>query len=198
MEFYVGSADVAVIGAGHAGCEAALAAARMGCRTVLFTISNDAVANMPCNPSIGGTGKGQLVFEIDALGGEMGKAADKVKYDYKVAVLTSDTKLALITRLYAAGGTPILLSDEELAAQLGVNKVYTRDFIADEEGLHAIVFNPREYWVHSKKELQVAWPVFENNTQNFLYERNCGGAIHGMESCAVVREASASSSKSSK
>ena len=78
MEFYVGSADVAVIGAGHAGCEAALAAARMGCRTVLFTISNDAVANMPCNPSIGGTGKGQLVFEIDALGGEMGKAADKV------------------------------------------------------------------------------------------------------------------------
>lgn len=78
MEFYVDSADIAVIGAGHAGVEAALAAARMGCRTVLFTISNDAVANMPCNPSIGGTGKGQLVFEIDALGGEMGRAADKV------------------------------------------------------------------------------------------------------------------------
>ena len=78
MEFYVGSTDIAVIGAGHAGCEAALAAARMGCRTVLFTISNAAVANMPCNPSIGGTGKGQLVFEIDALGGEMGRAADKV------------------------------------------------------------------------------------------------------------------------
>ncbi len=78
MEFFVDSADVAVIGAGHAGCEAALAAARMGCRTVLFTISNDAVANMPCNPSIGGTGKGQLVYEIDALGGEMGRAADKV------------------------------------------------------------------------------------------------------------------------
>ena len=78
MEFYVNSADVAVIGAGHAGCEAALAAARMGVKTILFTISNDAVANMPCNPSIGGTGKGQLVFEIDALGGEMGRAADKV------------------------------------------------------------------------------------------------------------------------
>ena len=70
--------QIAVVGAGHAGIEAALAAARMGFDTVLFTISLDAVANMPCNPSIGGTGKGHLVYEIDALGGEMGRAADKV------------------------------------------------------------------------------------------------------------------------
>ena len=70
--------QIAVIGAGHAGIEAALAAARLGFDTVLFTISLDAVANMPCNPSIGGTGKGHLVYEIDALGGEMGRAADKV------------------------------------------------------------------------------------------------------------------------
>ncbi len=69
---------VGVIGAGHAGIEAALACARLGLDTVLFTINLDAVANLPCNPSIGGTGKGHLVFEIDALGGEMGKAADKV------------------------------------------------------------------------------------------------------------------------
>ena len=72
------SPSVAVVGAGHAGIEAALAAARLGLDTVLFTLSLDAIANLPCNPSIGGTGKGHLVFEIDALGGEMGRAADAV------------------------------------------------------------------------------------------------------------------------
>ncbi len=74
--YYIDSYDVAVIGAGHAGVEAALAAARLGVKTALFTISLDCIANMPCNPSIGGTAKGHLVREIDALGGEMGKAAD--------------------------------------------------------------------------------------------------------------------------
>ena len=76
-EFDAGNYDVAVIGAGHAGCEAALAAARLGMHTIMFSINLDAIANLPCNPSIGGTAKGHLVREIDALGGEMGKAADK-------------------------------------------------------------------------------------------------------------------------
>ena len=73
---YLDEYDVAVVGAGHAGIEAALAAARLGKKTALFTISLDQIANLPCNPSIGGSAKGHLVREIDALGGEMGRAAD--------------------------------------------------------------------------------------------------------------------------
>lgn len=77
MSYFAGNYDVAVIGAGHAGIEAGLASARLGCKTAVFTINMDAVGNCPCNPSIGGTAKGHLVREIDALGGEMGKTADE-------------------------------------------------------------------------------------------------------------------------
>ena len=82
--YHAGECDVAVIGAGHAGIEAALAAARLGLHTILFTINMDAVGNMPCNPAIGGTGKGHLVRELDALGGEMGVAADKACIQYRM------------------------------------------------------------------------------------------------------------------
>ena len=82
--YHAGSCDVAVVGAGHAGIEAAMAAARLGLHTILFTINLDAVGNMPCNPAIGGTGKGHLVRELDALGGEMGLAADASCIQYRM------------------------------------------------------------------------------------------------------------------
>ena len=83
-EFHAGQFDIAVIGAGHAGIEAALAAARLGMETIVFAINLDSVGNMPCNPAIGGTGKGHLVRELDALGGEMAKAADKCCIQYRL------------------------------------------------------------------------------------------------------------------
>ena len=82
--FSAGQFDIAVIGAGHAGIEAALAAARLGLETIVFTINLDAVGNLPCNPAIGGTGKGHLVRELDALGGEMAKAADECCIQYRL------------------------------------------------------------------------------------------------------------------
>ena len=84
MSYYAGEYDVAVIGAGHAGCEAALASARLGMKTLIFSISLEAVANMPCNPHIGGSSKGHLVREIDCLGGEMGKNIDKTMIQIKM------------------------------------------------------------------------------------------------------------------
>ncbi len=83
-EFHAGQFDIAVVGAGHAGIEAALAAARLGLETIVFTINLDAVGNMPCNPAIGGTGKGHLVRELDALGGEMARAADACCIQYRL------------------------------------------------------------------------------------------------------------------
>lgn len=125
---------------------------------------------------------------------DLRKASMAVKFDYKIAIITSETKLALINRKYSASATPILLSDEELAAQIGVNKVYTRDFIANVEGLHAIIVNPREYWIYTKKEREVAYPQYDKNCTNWQFEQNAGGHSHAPESSAIVKSASAGSS----
>ena len=84
----MGEYDVIVVGAGHAGCEAALAAARLGFETIIFTVSVDSIALMPCNPNVGGSSKGHLVREIDALGGEMGKNIDKTFIQSKMLNLS--------------------------------------------------------------------------------------------------------------
>ena len=84
MSYIAEEADVIVVGGGHAGCEAALASARMGLKTIIFAISLDSIAMMPCNPSIGGSSKGHLVREVDALGGEMGKNIDKTYIQTKM------------------------------------------------------------------------------------------------------------------
>ena len=117
------------------------------------------------------------------------KAASKVKTERKWCVLTSDLKLALATRLYAAGGTEFFFTDQELAEQLGVDRVIDKDFIGEVTGLHAIIFDPSEYWVKEKNTIDTPFPEYRDNRQGYLYEINMGGAIHGLKSTAVVREA---------
>lgn len=117
------------------------------------------------------------------------RAASKVKTRRKWAVMTEELKLALATRVYAAGGTEFFFSDEELAAQFGVDRVIAKDFIGDVEGLHAVIFDPDEYWIKEKNVIDAAFPEFRDNRQGYIYEINMGGAIHGLESTAVLRAA---------
>ncbi len=124
MNYFAGTYDVIVIGAGHAGIEAALASARLGASTVVFTVNLDWVGNMPCNPSIGGTSKGHLVREIDALGGEMGKAADKYSLQSRMLNLgkgpaVHSLRAQIDRREYSAGMKHTLELQENLDIRQG-------------------------------------------------------------------------------
>lgn len=124
MEYFSQDYDVIVIGAGHAGIEACLASARLGCKTAVFTINLDWVGNMPCNPSIGGTSKGHLVREIDALGGEMGKAADKYSLQSRMLNLgkgpaVHSLRAQIDRRKYSAGMKHTLELQENLDIRQG-------------------------------------------------------------------------------
>lgn len=121
--------------------------------------------------------------------GDLRKAAAAVKTEKKWAVVTSATKLALAEYLNAAGATPRFLTDAELAEQIGVDRVIDKDFIGEVTGLHAVIFDPSEYWVKEKNVIDTPFPEYRDNRQGYIYEINMGGAIHGLKSTAVLCEA---------
>ena len=133
MEYFSEEYDVIVIGAGHAGIEAGLASARLGCKTAVFTINLDWIGNMPCNPSIGGTSKGHLVREIDALGGEMGKAADKYSLQSRMLNLgkgpaVHSLRAQIDRREYSKGMKHTLeLEDNLVVAQAEITDIFKND-----------------------------------------------------------------------
>ena len=114
------------------------------------------------------------------------KLASKVRTSRKWLVITPDVKLEISKRKYGTGSTEFFFTDEELAAQVGVDRIIEKDFISEVDGLHGIVFDPNEYWVKEKNVLDVAFPDYRNNKQGYVYEINMGGAIHGLESTAVL------------
>lgn len=117
------------------------------------------------------------------------KAVAAVKTERKWLVISPELKLALATRVYAEGGTEFFFTDAELAEQLGVDRIIDKDFIGDVEGLHAIVFDPFEYWVKEKNTIDTPFPEYRDNRQGYIYEINMGGAIHGLQSTAILVEA---------
>ncbi len=146
MNYFAGNFDVAVIGAGHAGIEAALAAARLNQKTVMFCINLDSVGNMPCNPSIGGTAKGHLVREIDALGGEMGVAADKTTLQSRMLNLgkgpaVHSLRAQIDRKAYAA----LMKHTVELQENLILKQAEVVDMFPAEDGWHLVTRLSAEY-----------------------------------------------------
>ncbi len=146
MNYFAGNFDVAVIGAGHAGIEAALAAARLGQKTALFCINLDSVGNMPCNPSIGGTAKGHLVREIDALGGEMGVAADKTSLQSRMLNLGKGPAVhSLRAQIDRKAYTSLMKHTVELEENLVLKQAEVVDLFRAEDGWHLTTKLSAEY-----------------------------------------------------
>lgn len=120
---------------------------------------------------------------------DLARAAEAVKTERKWLFLSPELDLALREYVYATGGTPMLMSREELAAKIGVDRIFKKDYMAGVDGLHAIILDPDQYWVKEKKETDVAFPQYERNARGFLYELNAGGVIRGLKSTAVLKEA---------
>ena len=145
-EYFAGKYDVAVIGAGHAGVEAALAAARLGVKTCIFTLNLDKIANMPCNPSIGGTAKGHLVREIDALGGEMGKAADKYSLQTRMLNLGKGPAVhSLRAQIDRKAYTALMKHTVELQENLILKQAEVIDLKKCDDGWHCVTRLGAEY-----------------------------------------------------
>ncbi len=146
MNYFAGNIDVAVIGAGHAGIEAALAAARLGQKTVMFAINLDSVGNLPCNPSIGGTAKGHLVREIDALGGEMGVAADKTMLQSRMLNLGKGPAVhSLRAQIDRKAYTALMKHTVEKQENLLLKQAEVTDLFREADGWHLVTRLGAEY-----------------------------------------------------
>lgn len=120
---------------------------------------------------------------------DLARLADAVKTERKWLVIPSSLLLRIRTFQYGQGGTETLKTIQEIADAIGVERIIKKDYLASVSGLHAIVLDPDEYWVHEVKTLDLVYPEYQKNAINFQYERNMGGAIHGIQSTAVLREA---------
>lgn len=177
MNYFAGNIDVAVIGAGHAGIEAALAAARLGQKTVMFAINLDSVGNLPCNPSIGGTAKGHLVREIDALGGEMGVAADKTMLQSRMLNLGKGPAVhSLRAQIDRKAYTALMKHTVEKQENLLLKQAEVVDLFKDEDGWHCITRLGAEY---ISKTVIIATGTFLAG-KIFVGEVNYSGGPDGM------------------
>ena len=177
MNYFAGNIDVAVIGAGHAGIEAALAAARLGQKTVMFAINLDSVGNLPCNPSIGGTAKGHLVREIDALGGEMGVAADKTMLQSRMLNLGKGPAVhSLRAQIDRKAYTALMKHTVELQENLSLKQAEVVDLFKNDDGWHCVTRLGAEY---ISKTVIIATGTFLAG-KIFVGEVNYSGGPDGM------------------